>query len=127
MKVMKVEREAPSQIVHISKTVKFKGDNRKTSKSNYTLVWLVLIIAMVCLSQMMNNEGTTKIISYKEPLDDKREFNTTNMKPSAKSDDDPSEDSDSPPTETIDLPAAGTDCVKNQEDSTSKCHFIHKL
>ncbi len=36
VKVMIVEREAPSQIVHmsISKTVKFKGDNKKTSKSD---------------------------------------------------------------------------------------------
>ncbi|XP_064389822.1 uncharacterized protein DDB_G0284459-like isoform X3 [Halichondria panicea] len=74
VKVMIVDREAPSQIVHmsISKTVKFKGDNKKTSKSD--------------LLNEINNERTTKVrlkqqfISFKEQLDDKRESKATDAK-----------------------------------------------
>ena len=88
-----VEREAPSQIVSVSKTFEFNEDNKKTSKIYLLNVsYSVSLFFIGCCShvlytvQEMNNEGTTEvqlkqqIISCKEQLDDKRERKTTDAK-----------------------------------------------
>ncbi len=89
---------------------------------------------MFCLSQEINNEGTTKvqlkqqIISCKEQLDDKREPKTTDAKqnePSAKSVDTPGspfveEPNDPSPTKSVDPPEDHESTTEPNDPSATK-------